>query len=64
MAAVRKNDRILFYIIGKKEIRGVYKAVGKPFYDDTPVWLAREDQVYPFRLRIDNWDYVSNLRCP
>jgi|GEM_PF-931571 len=58
MAAVHDGDYVLFYITKDpknknnpgKELRGVWKAVGEPFYDDTPVW---EDKKYPFRCRID-----------
>lgn len=58
MALIRRHDKILFYITEKKEIYGVYKALDKPFYDETPVWEKSESQLYPFRIRIDNSEYV------
>lgn len=57
LALVRKGDLILFYITGVKELRGVYKALEKPFIDDTPVWESDKGQVYPYRLRFDNSEY-------
>jgi|SRR4051812_2588017 len=59
MAMIRRDDRILFYIVGKKEIHGVYRALDRPFFDDAQVWPSREDgQVYPLRIRIDNTERV------
>lgn len=49
LACIKENDYILMYIIGAKELRGVWRADGYPFYDEMPVW---EDRVYPFRCRI------------
>jgi len=65
MALIRKNDFVLFYIIGKKELRGVYKVLECPFYDMTQVWAKTDDgQIYPLRIRIDNSDYTfSNPIC-
>lgn len=37
------------YITGLKELRGVWKADGAPFYDTDPVWA---DRLYPFRCTI------------
>lgn len=58
MSLIRRNDKILFYITEKKQIYGVYKALDRPFYDNTPVWDASDSQAYPFRVRIDNSEYV------
>src|SRR5438552_3340843 len=59
MAAVRSGDRLLFYVKSKKEIRGVYKAVGEAFYEDNLLIPAfPEGKSYPFRVRMDTWDYV------
>lgn len=49
LACIKENDYILMYIIGTKELRGVWRADGAPFYDQTQVWA---DRVYPFRCRI------------
>lgn len=49
LACIKENDYILMYIIGAKELRGVWRADGLPFYDQTQVWT---DRVYPFRCRI------------
>ncbi|MCL6558260.1 MAG: EVE domain-containing protein [Firmicutes bacterium] len=51
LAGIRRGDYILFYVNAKKEIRGVFKALEKPFYDTTQVW---ENSTYPFRVRIEN----------
>lgn len=62
MAGIRHNDLVLFYVIGKKELRGVFKAVGGPFFDTQQVWMLNEkSQLYPLRLRIDNWDYSFDV---
>lgn len=29
------------YVIGTKELRGLWQANGKPFYDNTPIWTDR-----------------------
>ncbi|MDX2229829.1 MAG: EVE domain-containing protein [Leptolyngbyaceae cyanobacterium bins.349] len=58
MASIRRGDLILFYVTGKKEIYGVYKALDKAFYDESKVWESEDSQVYPFRVRIDNTNYV------
>ena len=49
LSAVRDNDYILMYVRGKKELRGLWKAEGRAFYDETPVW---EDKIYPLRCKI------------
>lgn len=49
LAAIREDDYILMYVIGTKELRGLWQADGKPFYDNTPVW---SDRLYPFRCKI------------
>ncbi|MEN6413014.1 MAG: hypothetical protein ABFC84_09720 [Veillonellales bacterium] len=54
MAIVKEGDYILFYVTGVKELRGIWKAAGKPFYDDTPVW---SDKTYPFRYRLESTQY-------
>jgi hypothetical protein len=58
MAMIRKDDYVLFYITVAKELRGVYKVLELPFFDDTVVWKPTEKgQIYPFRIRIDNTIY-------
>lgn len=54
LAMIKENDYILMYIIGSKELRGVWRADGAPFYDETKVW---EDRIYPFRCRIKTSEY-------
>lgn len=54
MAIVREGDNILFYITGAKELRGVWKAVGHPFYDESHVW---DNKIYPFRSRIESTEF-------
>lgn len=54
MAIVREGDNILFYITGVKELRGVWKAVGHPFYDNSHVW---DDKTYPFRFRFESTEH-------
>ncbi|MGN0624343.1 MAG: hypothetical protein ACI4JA_10425 [Oscillospiraceae bacterium] len=54
LAMIRENDYILMYITGSKELRGVWKVDGLPFYDETPVW---SDRLYPFRCRIKTSEY-------
>lgn len=58
MSSIRKGDLILFYITKEKLIYGIYKVVECPFYDETPVWRSANTQIYPFRIRIDNSQYV------
>ena len=58
MVMIRPGDRILFYIKGKKEIRGVYRSVDRVFYDETPVWSLPENKVFPYRIKIDNSENV------
>ena len=50
MAIVKEGDYVLFYVAKVKELRGVWKAVGEPFYEDLRVW---EDKIYPYRFRIE-----------
>lgn len=54
MAIVKEGDYILFYVTGVKELRGIWKAVGLPFYDETLVW---DDKIYPFRYRLESTQY-------
>lgn len=49
LMAIREDDYILIYVIGKKELHGLWQADGRPFYDDRPVW---PDRVYPFRCKM------------
>jgi hypothetical protein len=58
MVMIRPADQILFYIKGKKEIHGVYRAVDRVFYDETPVWTAPENKLFPYRIKIDNSENV------
>lgn len=57
MALIKKDDLILFYVTGKKELRGIFRALEFPFFDLTKVWEPKESQFYPFRVRIDNSEY-------
>lgn len=54
LAAVKENDYILMYILGEKELRGVWQAEGAPFFDETTVWT---DRTYPFRCKIKYTSY-------
>lgn len=54
LAAIRDDDYILMYVIGTKELRGLWQADGRPFYDDTPIW---QDRIYPFRCKIKYASY-------
>lgn len=54
LAIVRDGDFVLFYIIGLKELRGIWQASGEAFYDENPVW---QDKVYPFRFRLTNSEF-------
>lgn len=54
LSMMRENDYVLMYITGSKELRGVWKADGSPFYDEIPVW---NDRIYPFRCRIKTSEY-------
>lgn len=54
LAMIKENDYILMYVIGSKELRGVWQADGTPFYDESKVW---EDRVYPFRCRIKTSEF-------
>lgn len=54
LAMIKENDYILIYIIGCKELRGIWQADGLPFYDKQPVW---QDRIYPFRCRIKVSEY-------
>lgn len=49
LSAIKEDDFILMYIIKTKELRGLWQAEGKPFYDVTRVWT---DRIYPFRCKI------------
>jgi hypothetical protein len=54
MSIIRKGDLLLFYIVGKKEIRGVYQAKEKAFFDVTPVWPENDKkQIYPYRVSFE-----------
>jgi len=61
VSSVREDDYILMYIIGTKELRGLWQAEGKPFYDTTPVWT---DRIYPFRCKIkcSQYNFQNVLR--
>ncbi len=49
LAMIREDDYILMYVIGTKELRGLWQADGKPFYDETRIW---PDRIYPFRCKM------------
>ncbi len=54
LTAIREDDYILMYVIGTKELRGLWQADGKPFYDNAPIWT---DRIYPFRCKIKYASY-------
>ena len=54
IAMIKENDYILIYVIGCKELRGVWKVDGSPFYDEKAVW---NDRKYPYRCRIKTSEY-------
>jgi hypothetical protein len=61
IAIIKEGDYIFFYITKDKskkdegkELQGIWRAIGQPFYDITPVW---EDKTYPFRCRIESTEY-------
>lgn len=49
LANIKENDYVLMYVIVQKELRGIWRVEGLPFYDETAVW---DDRVYPFRCKI------------
>jgi len=55
---VRKGDIITFYIAGAKQFSGVYRAVGEPFFQRTPLW---PDKLYPWRVRIEPLSQVGRV---
>lgn len=61
LAAIKEDDYILMYIIGTKELRGLWQAEGRPFYDETLVWT---DRIYPFRCKIkcSSYNFESSLK--
>lgn len=54
LVSIREDDYILMYVTGTKELRGLWQAEGKAFYDTTPVWT---DRIYPFRCKIRGSQY-------
>ncbi len=54
LAIIKDRDYVLFYITGLKELRGIWKAEGAAFYDQTTVW---EDKIYPFRFRLSSTEF-------
>ena len=55
MTMIKENDYILIYVNKPaKELRGVWKADGFSFYDETEVW---HDRVYPIRCKIKVSEY-------
>lgn len=54
LASIRESDYILLYIIGKKQLQGLWQAEGRPFYEETVVW---PDRTYPFRCKIKTTRY-------
>ncbi|OQB12603.1 MAG: hypothetical protein BWY15_02166 [Firmicutes bacterium ADurb.Bin193] len=54
IAIMKDGDYVLFYITGLKELRGIWRAEGEAFYDETIVW---EDKIYPFRFRLNSTEY-------
>lgn len=60
-AMIREDDYILMYIVGTKELRGVWQAEGRSFYDTSPVW---PDRIYPFRCKIkySPYNFANSLK--
>ncbi len=54
LASIKEDDYILMYVMGSKELRGIWQAESKPFYDESSVW---PDRIYPFRCKIKCTDY-------
>lgn len=54
LALIKEDDYVLFYITGKKELHGLWKACGEAFFDDSAVW---PDKTYPYRYRLSNTEY-------
>ena len=51
---IREGDYVLFYVTGKKELRGVWRAIGQAFYDETEIWA---EKTYPFRFRLESTEF-------
>jgi len=58
VGAIKEDDYILMYVMDKKQLHGVWKADGYPFYDETLIW---EDGIYPFRCRIKTSEYEFDI---
>lgn len=60
ISMVKENDYVLMYVMGIKELRGVWLAEGEPFYDTTRIF---NDKVYPFRNKIkcSNYNFKNPL---
>lgn len=62
LTGIREDDRVLMYITGTKELRGLWKAEGRAFYDKAPVWHG--DNLYPFRCKIKCAEYSFSRAIP
>ncbi len=59
MAIIRKGDLLLFYVVGKKELRGVYKTKEKAFFDESKVWPENDkNQIYPYRVPFETSQFT------
>jgi hypothetical protein len=45
---IQTGDLVFFYV-KNRGVYGVWRVVGSPFYDNTPVWTDR-DQMFPYRF--------------
>lgn len=51
MLSTRPNDLVFFYV-KNRGIYGLWKVVGEPYYDETPLWVS-EQQRFPYRFSFD-----------
>ncbi|MBI3944966.1 MAG: hypothetical protein HY321_03540 [Armatimonadetes bacterium] len=45
-------DDLVFFYVKNRGVFGLWRVVGDPFYDETPVWAA-VGQTFPFRFRFE-----------
>ncbi len=65
MSGLKKNDYVLMYITGLKELRGLWLVDCDPFYDDTNIgWSDKKNRVFPLRCKIipSKYNFKKSLR--
>ena len=49
---VRPGDKVVYYLTGVMAFGGTAEVEGEAYYDESPIWMGKDGELYPHRFPI------------